>query len=195
MLASWSARNGDRGPRGEREVAAAEAEPLQIVVGQRFSRRERAGQLRRHRSAMSCWLERRCPRRGRTRISGPSAPGMSTDALPTSQRSPTSSADDDATVTNTVRRPMLVGIVVAPTTTEFSSTAEPVPTSTPAPKEQTIAAWASSDPSPRLAAPMTTAESTSFGRPPPRTGPRRRDRHLVTTNDRAPSTANARSST
>lgn len=53
---------------------------------------------------------------------------------------------------------MVVGIPVLPTSTEFSSTADPVPTSTPGPWERTTAPWASRDPSPRRAVPNTTAE-------------------------------------
>src|SRR6266849_1824644 len=49
-------------------------------------------------------------------------------------------------------------MVELPTTTEFSSTADPVPTSTPAPWERMTAPSASSDPSPRRAVPDTTAE-------------------------------------
>ena len=60
---------------------------------------------------------------------------------------------------------MVVGIVALPTTTEFSSTADPVPTSTPAPCERITAPSASSDPSPRRAVPSTTAERAICGAP------------------------------
>src|SRR5438128_1578091 len=56
-------------------------------------------------------------------------------------------------------------MAAVPTTTEFSSTAVPVPTSTPPPWARTTAPWASSDPSPRRAVPSTTAERATCGAP------------------------------
>ncbi len=86
------------------------------------------------------------------------APGMRIEAFPISQRSPTVAPITLQRCPNVVRRPMTVGISEVPMTTEFSITADPVPTSTPVPEERTTAPWASSDPSPRRAVPSTTAE-------------------------------------
>src|SRR6476469_2377025 len=60
---------------------------------------------------------------------------------------------------------MSVGIDGVPTTQQFSSTAEPVPTATDPSCERTTAPCASSDPSPNRAAPRTTAEWASCGEP------------------------------
>ena len=58
----------------------------------------------------------------------------------------------------TVRRPMLVGMAELPITTPFSSTADPVSIAIPPSCERTTAPSASRAPSPRRAAPITTAE-------------------------------------
>ena len=87
------------------------------------------------------------------------APGMRIDALPISQRSPTLAPTTRHRWPNTVRRPIVVRHVGVPITTEFSSTAEPVPISTPAPDERITAPCASSEPHPRAAVPTTTADA------------------------------------
>ena len=52
---------------------------------------------------------------------------MSFEALPISHRSPTVAPITMQRWPKVVRRPIVVGIVRVPTTTEFSSTADPVP--------------------------------------------------------------------
>ena len=59
---------------------------------------------------------------------------MDPGRCPTSHRSPTVAPMTRQRWPNVLRRPMVVGIVVVPMTTEFSSTADPVPTSTPVPR-------------------------------------------------------------
>ena len=56
---------------------------------------------------------------------------MRIEALPISHRSPTVAPITRQRCPNVVRRPIAVGIAPVPTTTEFSSTADPVPTVTP----------------------------------------------------------------
>ena len=52
---------------------------------------------------------------------------MRIEALPISQRSPTVAPMTRHRCPKVLRRPTVVGIMAVPTTTEFSSTAEPAP--------------------------------------------------------------------
>ena len=101
-----------------------------------------------------------------TAVAEPRA-GHEHGAFPISQRSPTVAPMTRQRCPNTHAPPDVVGIVGLPMTTEFSSTADPVPTSTPAPWERTTAPWASNDPSPRRGVPRTTAEPAICGSPTP----------------------------
>ena len=89
----------------------------------------------------------------------------SVDPLPTSHRSPTVVPMSVHRWPKTVRWPIVVVRPGRPTTTEFSSTADPVPTSTPRSCERTTAPSASSDPSPRRAVPTTTEDRAVRGAP------------------------------
>src|SRR5947208_10630057 len=91
------------------------------------------------------------------------APGMRMEALPISQRSPTVAPMTRQRCPKVVRRPIAVGIVGVPMTTQFSITAEPVPIDTPRPDARTTAPSDSSARRPKLGRPMTTADDAIRG--------------------------------
>jgi hypothetical protein len=80
------------------------------------------------------------------------------DALPISQRSPTVVPMTRQRCPNVLRRAILVGSWGVPTTTEFSSTADPVLIASSLPLERRTAPSASSTRSPSRADPMSTAD-------------------------------------
>ena len=91
------------------------------------------------------------------------APGIRIEALPISQRSPTVAPTTRQRCPNVVRRPTDVAMPRVPMTTEFSITAEPVPTLTPDARDRMTAPSDSNTPSPRRAVPITTAEDAICG--------------------------------
>src|SRR5262245_4647631 len=91
------------------------------------------------------------------------APGMRIDALPISHRSPTVAPTTRQRCPNVVRRPTTAGMAGVPIITEFSISAEPVPTPTADPRERMTAPSDSSIPSPSRAVPITTADDASSG--------------------------------
>ena len=124
--------DGDRRRRREGEVAVAQARGGERGRRPRRSGRPApAGRPRPRRSGNVIPAGTSVPSPRKTR-SPSRAPGMSIEAFPISHRSPTVAPTTMQRWPNVVRRPIVVGISLLPTTTEFSSTADPVPISTPA---------------------------------------------------------------
>ena len=114
------------GVRWDRQVAVAEApQALEVGGGGGADDPGRAADGDDVAGQRACRRGRGCLRRG-TRDHRGSAPGIRMDALPISQRSPTVAPMTRQRCPNVLRRPILVGSWGVPTTTEFSSTADPV---------------------------------------------------------------------